>query len=442
MNRFWGKPLATLVLLSVIALTSWLLLGTTGALVLYVLLLLGLLLHHVFNLSLLYRWLLDPNIETLPTGGGTWEYVTSYLQRLLKRQRRSEAALSEALTQFKRASAAIPEAVVLLDNADHIEWCNPRAEQDLGLDVSRDAGQPITNLLRQPLFVQYLTLRDFSEPVIIRTQTVQGETALSVQLVPYGEKEKLLMARDITGWERLETMRRDFVANVSHELRTPLTVVSGFLETLSDMLQPDPEMTQRSLQLMSQQTQRMTRLVEDLLTLSRLESTYNPPREDEVNIPELAQSLAQEAQSLSGGRHAITLHLDSASWLRGSADELRSALGNLVSNAVRYTPDHGSIDLRLASGNGELLFSVRDSGIGIEAHHIGRLTERFYRVDRSRSRETGGTGLGLAIVKHVLIRHQARLQIDSEPGKGSTFSAIFPAQRVIDREAANDAQAA
>jgi two-component system phosphate regulon sensor histidine kinase PhoR len=207
-------------------------------------------------------------------------------------------------------------------------------------------------------------------------------------------------------------------------------VVGGFLETLEDMEAPDPEMTRRSLQLMQQQTSRMTRLVEDLLTLSRLESTQHPLREEDVNVPELARALQQDALVLSAGRHRVDLRLESTEWLRGSADELRSAFGNLVSNAVRYTPEGGEVQISwTARDDGSAAFAVRDSGIGIEPQHIERLTERFYRVDRSRSRETGGTGLGLAIVKHVLARHQARLEIRSTPGKGSTFTAIFPAAR-------------
>jgi two-component system phosphate regulon sensor histidine kinase PhoR len=431
-----------LALISVAALIVWAILDLTVALTCYSAMLLLLLLHHLTNLSILYRWLLDPKLETLPTGGGSWEYVTSNLQRFLKRQRSSEAALSEQLAQLRLASGAIPEAIVLLDDADRIEWCNARAESDLGLNVDGDTGQNITNLIRQPEFVAFLQCQDFSEPLVIRTQSAHGETVLSVQIVPYGEREKLLMARDITGWEKLETMRRDFVANVSHELRTPLTVVSGFLETLTDLDGSDPEMTRRSFHLMSQQTARMNRLVEDLLTLSRLESTSHPPREEEVDMPDLARSLYQDALALSSGRHQITLHLVTESWLRGSADELRSALGNLVSNAVRYTPDKGSISLHWEVKNEYLVFSVRDSGIGIEPQHIDRLTERFYRVDRSRSRETGGTGLGLAIVKHVLIRHQARLQIDSEPGQGSTFSAIFPRERAISKLTRGEIRAA
>nr|MCU0868065.1 phosphate regulon sensor histidine kinase PhoR [Burkholderiales bacterium] len=247
--------------------------------------------------------------------------------------------------------------------------------------------------------------------------------------LPGGEGAVLLVCRDVTDVRRLETVRRDFVANVSHELRTPLTVLMGFLETLADMTRPDPEMTQRSLQLMTQQTVRMSRLVEDLLTLSRLESTHAPFKEEAVPVPELVHHLHQDALALSNGRHTFHVVIATHDALHGSTDELRSALGNLVSNAIRYTPSGGSITLEWALRDGQPAFSVTDTGIGIEPQHIDRLTERFYRVDRSRSRETGGTGLGLAIVKHVLSRHQAHLEVESEPGRGSTFRAVFPAQR-------------
>jgi len=341
------------------------------------------------------------------------------------------------------AGAALPDAVVILDEDDRIEWCNPRAEEYFGLDLERDRGQQITYLLRQPQFVDHLEAGTNAEPLVLRISREDGEMMLSVQQVPYGDRQKLILGRDITRWERLETTRRDFVANVSHELRTPLTVVGGFLETLEDMREPDPEMTRRSLQLMMQQTSRMTRLVEDLLTLSRLESTQNPLREEDVHVPELVRALHQDAQVLSADRHRLILKLESGDWLRGNTDELRSAFGNLISNAVRYTPEHGEIEIRWSVlADGQPAFSVRDSGIGIEPQHIDRLTERFYRVDRSRSRETGGTGLGLAIVKHVLVRHQARLDIQSSPGKGSLFSVIFPeARRLAARStplAAND----
>jgi two-component system phosphate regulon sensor histidine kinase PhoR len=426
----WGRPLTTLVLTFAAALLAWPVLGGRGALALLAILLTVLLLHHLRNLSALYRWLQNPRLESVPVGTGAWEYVFSPLLRMLKRQRQSEAGLTAALDRFQLAGSALPDAVVILDQADQIEWCNPRAQEYFGLDLKRDRGQQITYLLRQPQFVEHLESGDASEPVVLRMLLESGEMMLAVQQVPYGDHRKLILGRDITRWERLETTRRDFVANVSHELRTPLTVVAGFLETLEDMRTPDPEMTRRSLQLMMQQTSRMTHLVEDLLTLSRLESTQNPLREEDVNVPDLVRTLHQDALVLSAGRHRVRVRLESSAWLRGNLEELRSAFSNLVSNAVRYTPENGEIELRWEIlADGSPAYSVQDTGIGIEPQHIGRLTERFYRVDRSRSRETGGTGLGLAIVKHVLMRHHARLEIGSEPGKGSTFSVVFPESR-------------
>ncbi|MCW5604436.1 MAG: ATP-binding protein, partial [Burkholderiales bacterium] len=231
--------------------------------------------------------------------------------------------------------------------------------------------------------------------------------------------------------ERVETMRRDFIANVSHELRTPLTVLGGFLETISDTGTADRDLLRRSLPLMTDQARRMQRLVEDLLTLSRLESANNLLRDERIDVPALARGLHRDALALSSGRHRIGLALESDAWLSGSEEELRSAFSNLISNAIRYTPSGGEVVIRWESRDGEVVFTVRDSGIGIDPKHIPRLTERFYRVDRSRSRETGGTGLGLAIVKHVLSRHQGRLEVTSEPGRGSEFSAVFPAHRLL-----------
>jgi len=425
----WGRPLSTVVLVGVIALVSWPMLGSLGALLLLSVMLLVLLLHHLRNLSLLYHWLQHPQSQNMPVGSGAWEYLSSHMMKLLKRQRETEARLNEALSRFQLAGAALPDAVVILDGTDRIEWCNPKAEDYFGLDNRRDRGQQITYILRQPQFVEHLSSDHPGEPLVLKMSRPAGEMVLAVQQVPYGDSRKLLLGRDITRWERLETTRRDFVANVSHELRTPLTVVGGFLETLDDMEVPDPEMSKRAIELMRQQTSRMTRLVEDLLTLSRLESTQNPLREEEVNVPDMLRALQQDAQVLSAGRHRIRITLESTEWLKGNAEELRSAFGNLISNAVRYTPESGEIELRWELRDGHLTFAVHDTGIGIEPQHIDRLTERFYRVDRSRSRETGGTGLGLAIVKHVLSRHQARLDIRSTPGSGSTFSIVFPDSR-------------
>jgi two-component system phosphate regulon sensor histidine kinase PhoR len=429
MFSFWQGPLTTLALTAVLALVVQPLFGTTAALAVLVFVLLALLLLHLARHAALARWLADPDPARVPHGSGTWEETFAALYHLVKRQRLSEADLSERLERFRQAGAAMPDGVVILDPTGHIEWCNPTAAKHFGLDPQFDIGQQITYLVRQPDFAAYLTTQNYREPFVLKGYR-SPDQVLSVQLVPYGDDQKLIMSRDISRWERIETMRRDFVANVSHELRTPLTVVGGFLETLTDLEGAEPAVVRRSLQLMTEQTQRMQRLVEDLLTLTRLESSQRLPGDEPVNMPLLIQSLVSDAQHLSRGRHQIVLKECAAECLRGAEDELRSALGNLLSNAVRYTPEGGSIQVRWHVVNREGVFSVADTGVGIAPQHIPRLTERFYRVDRSRSRETGGTGLGLAIVKHVLSRHQARLDVHSELGLGSTFSAVFPEARM------------
>ena len=442
MSKLWGRPVAGAVLVSLVALVLWPILGALKALIAYCVLLLLLLAHHILNLSQLHGWLRATTAQPLPEGSGVWEEIFAGLARLMRRQTQIESRLSAALTRFQQAGAALPEGVVVLNDADRIVWCNPRAEAHFGLDSQRDRGQQLTYLIRHPQFVQYLEAGRFSEPLVLRLSRTEAELVLSIQLAPYGDSQKLLLSRDITRWERLETTRRDFVANVSHELRTPLTVLNGFLETLADMRELDPEMARRSIALMAEQTTRMHRLVEDLLTLSRLESTQTPLREQYVDVAELARALFREGQALSAGRHRIALRVERTGGLKGSADELRSALGNLVSNAVRYTPEGGEIEIAWTEQNGQPTFTVRDTGIGIEPQHIPRLTERFYRVDRSRSRSTGGTGLGLAIVKHVLSRHQAHLDIQSEPGRGSRFSAVFPVARALAGPSSSDRAAA
>ncbi len=425
----WGKPIYTLLLLLLLGLIAWPVAGGQAALLLTCALLLGLLIHHLHHLQALYRWLQAPRRDNVPSGVGAWEDVFAYVDRMMRRQRQSEVRLTDALYRFQLAGAALPDAVVLLDAEYRVVWCNPTAERLFGLRLAGDRGKQITYIVRQPRFADYLASPSIAEPLVLRSNALAGELVVSVQMVPYGDSQKLLLARDITRWDRLERTRRDFIANVSHELRTPLTVVRGFLETLESMERPDPELLARSVELMSEQTHRMTRLVEDLLTLSRLETAPSSLREEDVDVPELIRMLAQEAEALSGNKHHLVTRIETGDWLRASGDELRSAFGNLVSNAVRYTPERGRIELCWQIADGLPAFSVRDTGIGIESHHLDRLTERFYRVDKSRSRETGGTGLGLAIVKHVANRHQARLEIDSEPGKGSVFRMVFPGAR-------------
>ncbi len=430
MSEFWQRAFFYQFFLFLAALLVWVIAGGVAAIVVVAIGMAWRVLYHLRNLADLMRWLKDPENIALPDGSGMWVEVFSHLNKMVRTHREQRERHEAALVQMERATAALPEGVVILDEADHIEWCNPLAAKHFGLDSDYDIGQQITYLARQPAFVQYLSERRFEKPLILQGSR-QDDLILSIKLISYGENQRLLISRDITQLQRIETMRRDFVANVSHELRTPLTVVNGFVETLQDMPSRDSEMAQRALHLMGEQTSRMEHLVDDLLTLSRLEDDQNRLREEQVDVGSLLEEVLRDGRLLSNGKHRIELQESCAVNLNGSRDELRSAFSNLVSNAIRYTPDGGHIDVRWTKHDGQAVFAVKDSGIGIAQQHIARLAERFYRVDRSRSRETGGTGLGLAIVKHVSIRHQARLHIDSEEGLGSTFSIIFPAARLL-----------
>ena len=414
--------------LAVVALLVWPIAGGAAALAVFALGALVLLAWHLVQLDALTNWASGALNTQVPEGRGTWALAYAALHRRVRLRSARQRDLRLALDRFVSGAEALPDGVVVLDAGDRIQWANPRAQTHLGIDLRQDAGAPVINLVRQPAFVQYLAAGDFSEPLIIASQREAGAT-LSIQIVPFGVEEKLLMSRDITRLEAVARLRRDFIANVSHELKTPLTVVGGFLETLSD-LELDERQRQRYLALMQEQAQNMQRLVDDLLTLSTLESEHSTLQDAEFAIVPLLLQVSADAKALSGGRHEITLSIRDSANVLGSRDELASAFGNLVSNAVRYTPDGGRIalDWRVTADAGE--FTVADTGIGIAAEHIPRLTERFYRVDRSRSRATGGTGLGLAIVKHVLIRHQAELVVDSSPGQGSRFTVRLPARRI------------
>jgi two-component system phosphate regulon sensor histidine kinase PhoR len=427
---FWWRPLTTLSFIALIALVLGAAGGQVLALEFALAVLLVYLVRQLSQEKRLARWLEQGGDNPAPSDIGIWGDIFYRLEKLQKRQNQSQSELASALGQFQHAAEAVPDGIVILNQQDQIEWCNPASRRYLGLDCTRDRGQFIHYLLRQTEFVNFLNAEDYSQR--LRTHSpANRDTLLLLQLVPFGAKQKLLMARDITELERVDAMRRDFVANVSHELRTPLTVVGGFVETLSDMDKPTEANLKHYFGIMLNHTRRMQRLLDDLLTLSRLESSVNAVADEQVHVPELMRELVREAESLSRNRHTIRLEVDSQAWLSGSLQELQSAFSNLVSNAVRYTPDGGEITLRWFEQAGQPVFSVTDSGEGIASEHIPRLTERFYRVDRSRSRETGGTGLGLAIVKHILTRHGAKLDIQSTPGKGSTFSAIFPAARLI-----------
>jgi two-component system, OmpR family, phosphate regulon sensor histidine kinase PhoR len=376
----------------------------------------------------LMHWLRGAQDGAAPRDTGFWGELGYRVERSLRGLERAAEFERTRLAQFVLAMEASPNGVLLLDEGDQIEWCNARAADHFGLDPQRDRRQQVTNLIRSPAFVQYLQAGQFDEPVSF--QEPRGRGTLQVTIRRYAGESKLVISQDQTERERTEAMRRDFVANVSHEIRTPLTVLSGFLETMRNL--PLSEVEQkRVVTLMSQQAERMANLVADLLTLARLEGSPRPNAERWVGVAALFGHVEAEARALSAGRHTIVFEPPGPAQIAGSDSELLSALGNLASNAVRYTPDGGRIEVRWRhadNGSGEIV--VVDSGRGIDRSHLSRLTERFYRVDGSRSRESGGTGLGLAIVKHVMQRHGGELDIASEPGKGSTFRLVFPAVRV------------
>lgn len=361
---------------------------------------------------------------------GVWGDALYRLEKLMRKGQGSQQKAVADLERMLEAMRNLPDGIVILDDNSRIVWLNDASEQLLGLSKQRDVGQFVAYLLRNARFNAWLNEEDFSR-FLTMTSPVQTDKALALQLVPLPRNQNMLLARDVSELARVEAMRRDFVANVSHELRTPVTVIVGFLEAFEDMPEPDPQQFRKHIPLMLEQSDRIRRLVDDLLTLARLE-TEPESKEEAIDLPALTHRLLDEARTMSNGRQNINMELETDFRLIGNPQELYSALANLVSNAVRYTPEGGDITLSWKIGpNGSGLFSVRDTGEGIEVQHIPRLTERFYRVDRGRSRATGGTGLGLAIVKHILQRHQARLRIESVVGKGSTFTAAFPVDRLI-----------
>ena len=379
----------------------------------------------------LLEWLRGPQSEQAPRDTGFWGELGYRVERSLRRKDLALTQERQRLEQFLAAIEASPNGVLLLDAEDQIEWCNSVAGQHFGLDPQRDRRQRITNLVRTPAFVAYLQAGQFTEAVVFPGPL--GRSRLSVLVRPYGEGMKLVLTQDITEREQADAMRRDFVANVSHEIRTPLTVLSGFVETLTE-LPLSPVEHKRVLTLMQQQTDRMQALVADLLILAQLEGSPRPGAERWVSVSKLMQRALDDALELSATRHLIDSRGGEDAELAGSEGELLSAVGNLLNNAVRYTPAGGQIALRWRwRGDGSAEIEVSDTGIGISREHLPRLTERFYRVDGSRSRDTGGTGLGLSIVKHVVQRHGGEIELRSEPGKGSSFKLVFPALRVRHR---------
>jgi two-component system phosphate regulon sensor histidine kinase PhoR len=377
----------------------------------------------------LITWLRGSQETQAPRDAGLWGELGYRIERSIRQREQSAVAERVRLTQFLSAIEASPNGVMLLDAGDQIDWCNSLAADHFGLDPQRDRRQRVTNLVRAPAFVAYLQGGRFDEP--IRMPDPRGRRTLSVLVRGYGEGLRIVLSQDITERENSDAMRRDFVANVSHEIRTPLTVLAGFIETMTNLPLTEVE-RKRVLVLMTQQADRMGTLVSDLLTLAQLEGSPRPHADRWVALGPLLAQVAADAAVLSAGRHTLKFPTPSVeAQIAGAQTELLSAITNLVNNAVRYTPEAGRVELSwrvLADGSGEI--AVIDTGLGIAREHIPRLTERFYRVDGSRSRDTGGTGLGLSIVKHVAQRHGGELHIQSEVGQGSTFRLVFPAARV------------
>lgn len=386
-------------------------------------------LRYLVSLS---KWLLDKEKYDLPVAGGIWGEIFSEIHKLDKEFRETRKNLRDVLSRFQDAVSAFPDGMLILSASNNIEWSNTAANDLLGILYPRDGGQRISNLIREPRFIKYLNQGKYEEALEI-TSPVRINNTLTLQIIPFGKSDKLLIVRDVTHVLRLEEMRRNFIANASHELRTPVTVMLGYLETFSGNGEISKEERKKAMNNMYKQAQRMERLVTDLLALSKLETHVLPVHKQEVKISALLASLKENAEVLANKKNiTITLDADDDLNLIGDHEELRSLFSNLINNAVLYTRDNGQVDIRWEENPaGGASLSVSDTGIGIAAQHIPRLTERFYRVDIDRSRDSGGTGLGLAIVKHVLSRHDGDLSIQSKLGEGSTFTCNFPKERII-----------
>ncbi|HEY5717232.1 MAG TPA: phosphate regulon sensor histidine kinase PhoR [Motiliproteus sp.] len=422
-----------LLILCAAALGGWLFGYTAAALLLA---LLGLLGWNIYQQQRLLRWLKAEDGSEVPEASGNWEELYDSLYHRLKRHHAAEAQLKSVIGRIQDSTQALRDGVVMIDADGEIDWWNRAAVRLLGLKRPDDVGQAITNLIRDPRFVRYFERRDYTDPLDLPSP-VSPQLLLQYTITEFGQSERLMLVRDVTRLHALERMRRDFVGNASHELRTPLTVIRGYLETLQDQFDAQPPI-KRALQQMEAQAKRMGNLVNDMLMLNRLETTDSLLDELPIDVGRMLREIHAEAQLLADERgHQISLEIDERYLLLGQEKELFSCFSNLVLNAIKYTTEPGSISVRWWVDDSGGHFRVQDSGIGIDQHHISRLTERFYRVDDGRSRAQGGTGLGLAIVKHVLIRHSAILRVESKPNQGSTFSCHFPTALLKEVEQVN-----
>ncbi|MBR9858053.1 MAG: phosphate regulon sensor histidine kinase PhoR [Gammaproteobacteria bacterium] len=397
---------------------------------------LGLLVATVLHLLWHYRfqhklavWLWRDRSLTPPQGQGSWEAIFNGIYRLQQRQRARRRELANLIRRFREGAEALPDAAVVIRRDGSIIWCNKLAQQLLGFRWPEDAGQHIGNLIRTPMFIAYMERGLFQEPLELPSP-INEEKLIECRIMPYTEDQALLVVRDVTRLRSLEQMRKSFVANVSHELRTPLTVLKGYLEMLED--RPSEAMWHKTQGVMLEQTQRMDALVNQLMTLTRIEASATIDTSKIVDIPTMLTMLEQESLALSGDRHhQFSFQVDTGLKVRGDQEQLRSAISNLVYNAIRHSPPGTRITVEWGRAGPNARFAVTDNGEGIAPEHIARLTERFYRVDKARSRQTGGSGLGLAIVKHALAHHDAHLDISSKVGEGSCFSFVLPEQLLV-----------
>ena len=429
MSNPWIKEFWRIFTLGFLALAFGLMIGQVLiSLFLATLIYLG---WHIYHLYRLEQWIAKRQTTTPPDGSGIWGEVFYHIYKLQRRNRKRKKKLANMLARFQESTSAMPDATLVLNAENEIEWCNKAATELLGLNRKQDIGQRVDNLVRTPPFVNYLMRDNFRRPLEMFSPK-NKDTRISISIVGYGKNKKLMIVRDVTRLYQLERMRRDFVANVSHELKTPLTVINGYLENLMDSGTDNIKQWMNVLDQMHQQGDRMQQIVDDLLLLSRLETEDENTQRDSVAVPALITAIAEDLQSLVGEKdQTLDVDVNYDLWLHGAEKELYSAFANLIVNAVKYTPEKGTINIRWYLKNDCPCFEVNDSGIGIASQHISRLTERFYRVDTGRSRDQGGTGLGLAIVKHVLIRHNAKLNVSSEVGKGSSFKCVFPVDRAL-----------
>jgi two-component system phosphate regulon sensor histidine kinase PhoR len=394
--------------------------------------LIALLSTHYIHLYRLTKWLWHSKTMSPPSAPGIWHHIYEGVYHLQRRNRKKRKNLGELVKRFREGSEALPDAVVVINKDARIMWCNKNARIELGLRWPDDNGRRIDNLIRHPSFIDFLHKGDYQFPIEVPAPTNPNKM-FEYRMMEYGQDQLLLIVRDVSRVSHLEEMRKDFVANVSHELKTPLTVINGYLEVLEGMAQGDSPITEKAISEMGSQTKRMQVLIQDLLILSRIESSSDRIFENVIDMQSMLAQIQLEAKALNKDKeHTITFKLDKDLKVYGVETELRSACSNLIFNALHYTPQGGKIEViwkRRANG---AFFAVRDNGDGIEDKHLRRLTERFYRVDKARSRKTGGSGLGLSIVKHVLHHHNATLEIDSTVGKGSEFSFLLPPELIAD----------